>query len=68
MYSQINKVIVAPISAPPIVVSNANDRADASVQSIADVRQETQIWTTFALNPYLRAHDLKVFVHDGTAR
>ncbi len=67
MFTQINKVIVAPSSDLPIVAINAVDTADASVQSIADVRQETQIWTTFALNQYLRAHDIKVFVHDGTA-
>ena len=36
-------------------------------QEVTDARQETQIWTTYALNPYLRAHDLKVSVHDGKA-
>lgn len=36
-------------------------------QDIIDARQETQIWTTYALSPYLRAHDLKVSVHDGKA-
>ena len=32
-----------------------------------EARQETQIWTTYALSPYLRANDLKVSVHDGKA-
>lgn len=40
--------------------------ADAK-QDIVDARQETQIWTTYALSPYLRAHDLKVTVHNGKA-
>ena len=29
--------------------------------------QETQIWTTYALSPYLRANDIKVSVHGGKA-
>jgi hyperosmotically inducible periplasmic protein len=40
--------------------------ADAK-QDIADARQETQIWTTYALSPYLRANDIKVTVHNGKA-
>ena len=40
--------------------------ADAK-QDITDARQETQIWTTYALSPYLRASDLKVSVHNGKA-
>lgn len=36
-------------------------------QDVLDARQETQIWTTYALNPYLRASDLHVAVHQGTA-
>lgn len=34
---------------------------------VTDARQESQIWTTYALNPHLRANDLKVSVEDGTA-
>lgn len=40
--------------------------ADAS-QDIIEARQEAQIWTTYALSPYLRANDLKVSVHNGKA-
>lgn len=36
-------------------------------QDITDARQETQIWTTYALSPHLRAFDLKVSVHNGKA-
>lgn len=41
--------------------------AETVSQEITDARQETQIWTTYALSPYLRAHDLKVSVHKGKA-
>ena len=41
--------------------------ADTTDKAINDARQEAQIWTTFALNPYLRANDLKVDVENGKA-
>lgn len=41
--------------------------ADTLTQNITDVRQETQIWTTYALSPYLRANDLRVSVQNGKA-
>jgi osmotically-inducible protein OsmY len=40
---------------------------DKSSQNISNARLETQIWTTYALSPYLRAHELKVSVEDGKA-
>ena len=40
--------------------------ADTS-QAVVDARHETQIWTTYALNPYLRATDLSVSVSGGKA-
>lgn len=36
-------------------------------QDFIEARQETQIWTTYVLSPYLRASDLKVSVHNGKA-
>ena len=33
---------------------------------ITNARQESQIWTTYALNPYPRANDLQVAVDSGT--
>ena len=36
-------------------------------QEVIDARQESQIWTTYALSPYLRANDLQVSVHEGKA-
>ncbi len=41
--------------------------ADATSTAVNDARQEAQIWTTYALNPYLRANDLKVVVQNGKA-
>lgn len=41
--------------------------AGTASQDVTDARQETQIWTTYALNSHLRANDLKVSVHDGKA-
>jgi hyperosmotically inducible protein len=41
--------------------------AGTTSQEVTEARQETQIWTTYALSPYLRANDLKVSVHDGKA-
>lgn len=38
-----------------------------TAQEVTDARQEAQIWTTFALSPYLRANDLKVYVYKGKA-
>ncbi|HES77187.1 MAG TPA: BON domain-containing protein, partial [bacterium] len=47
--------------------TNAVSAQDGIAQSVTDVRQETQIWTTYAMSPYLRANDLKVSVHNGKA-
>jgi osmotically-inducible protein OsmY len=40
---------------------------DTVKQQLTDARQETQIWTTYALSPHLGATDLKVSVHLGVA-
>jgi hyperosmotically inducible protein len=49
-----------------IAISNAIMAATPE-QEITNARQESQIWTTYALNPYLRANDIKVSVADGKA-
>lgn len=41
--------------------------ADTVAQDLTEARQETQIWTTYALSPHLRANDLKVSVDNGKA-
>jgi osmotically-inducible protein OsmY len=50
-------------------VAGGASAANASqvAQDMTAVRQETQIWTTYALNPYLRAYDLKVTVSENRA-
>ena len=41
--------------------------AELTTQDVVEARQETQIWTTFALSPYLRANEIKVTVDNGKA-
>ncbi|MDP3427644.1 MAG: BON domain-containing protein [Humidesulfovibrio sp.] len=41
--------------------------AATASQEITDARQETQIWTTYALSPYLRANNLHVSVENNKA-
>ena len=55
-----------PVIALTLLTASSFSYADAK-QDILDARQETQIWTTYALSPYLRASDIKVTVHDGKA-
>jgi hyperosmotically inducible protein len=59
-------MIAAGIALWIAAVSTSTFAATAS-QEVTEARQETQIWTTYALSPYLRANDLKVTVHDGNA-
>lgn len=66
MYAPPRKLILASGIALAMSVMSGTVAA-ATDQEITDARQETQIWTTYALNPYLRAHDLKVSVHNGKA-
>lgn len=49
--------------------NKADDKMSAQAQRgpVADARQEAQIWTTYALSPYLRANDLTVSVQNGKA-
>ncbi len=42
--------------------------ADTASQEVINAKQETQIWTTYALSPYLRANDIKVSVNEGKAK
>lgn len=59
-------MIAAGIALWIAAVSTSALAATAS-QEVTEARQETQIWTTYALSPYLRANDLKVSVLDGKA-
>ena len=61
-----NLLLAAAIAAALAGTSMAYANAKPS-QEVIEARQESQIWTTYALSPYLRANDLKVSVHDGKA-
>ncbi len=65
MFIQFKKTLIASGIALTLLSGNAS--ADTVAQDVTEARQETQIWTTYALNPYLRANDLKVTVNGGKA-
>jgi osmotically-inducible protein OsmY len=64
---QFRKTVFASGIAVAMAALSGSVAADTASQNITEARQETQIWTTYALNPYLRASDLKVSMHAGTA-
>lgn len=47
------------------LVAKENSTDQPLTGPITNARQEAQIWTTYALNPYLSAHDLSVSVQEG---
>lgn len=67
MYAQPRKLILAVGIALTLSAVSGMVAAATASQEITEARQETQIWTTYALNPYLRALDLKVSVQNGKA-
>jgi len=67
MFIQSSRTALAAAIALAIATTGGAVAAEMPGQDVTDVRQETQIWTTFALSPYLRASDLKVSVHTGKA-
>lgn len=66
MNTQSRKLIFACTIALAAISSVAT-AADSVSQEIIEARQESQIWTTYALNPYLRASILSVSVDKGKA-
>src|SRR5690349_496937 len=66
MFKQKRNIILASAIAAAIAGSSAYAAVKPS-PDITEARQETQIWTTYALSPYLRANDLAVEVNDGKA-
>ncbi|AYF90022.1 BON domain-containing protein [Pseudomonas sp. DY-1] len=65
MHTQSRKQLLAACIA--LALGTTGGMAAAESQTFTDNRQETQIWTTYALNPHLRANDLKVSVLNGKA-
>lgn len=65
MHTQSRKLLLAASIA--MALGTTGGMAAAESQSFTDTRQETQIWTTYALNPHLRANLLNVSVRNGKA-
>lgn len=57
-------VLLAGVAALAIATGPASA---ATSQELLDARQESQIWTTMALSPYLNTNELKVSVRNGKA-
>ena len=67
MNKQPRNLFLASALALAIAGTSVGVSAEGISQDVTNARQETQIWTTYALSPYLRANDLKVSVDNGTA-
>lgn len=67
MYTKSRKLVLASAITLALVSISAVAIADTPSQNITSARQESQIWTTYSLSPYLRANDIKVSVNEGTA-
>lgn len=67
MHTQFRKTVFASGLALALAGIGGASAADTMSQDVTEARQESQIWTTYALSPYLRANDLKVSVNDGKA-
>lgn len=65
--TQFRPLTLAAAIALAIATASGPVVADTLSQDITEARQETQIWTTYALSPHLRASDLKVSVDNGKA-
>jgi osmotically-inducible protein OsmY len=65
MFKQSRNLLLA--SGIALALAGGVASAGTASQEVTEARQETQIWTTYALSPYLRANDLQVSVHDGKA-
>jgi osmotically-inducible protein OsmY len=67
MHSRPHKHLCTYVLALTLLAIGGTAIADTVSQEVTEARQEAQIWTTYALSPYLRANDIKVSVHDGKA-
>jgi len=66
MFKQSRNLMIAAAIVTALAGATALATAKPS-QEVLEARQESQIWTTYALSPYLRANDLTVAVHEGKA-
>ncbi len=65
MFNQNQKL--QPITAAPFAGASPTPVSARPSQEVIEARQESQIWTTFALSPHLRANELQVSVREGKA-
>jgi osmotically-inducible protein OsmY len=67
MYTHTRKLLLASAIALALGTGGVAVAGEKASPEVTEARQETQIWTTYALSPYLRANDLKVSVDKGKA-
>ena len=64
---QIRKIILASTMTAALAGIGATATAATASQEITDARQQAQIETTYALNPYIRANEIAVSVRNTKA-
>ncbi|WP_269533895.1 BON domain-containing protein [Chitinimonas sp. BJYL2] len=67
MHTPVRKSLFSASLAAALLTMSSHAFALPLTQEVVNARQESQIWTTFALNPYLRHSNLQVKVLDGKA-
>jgi len=67
MYTKSRKILLASAISLALASISGAANADTMSQDVTSARQESQISTTYSLNPYLRVNDLTVSVNNGTA-
>ena len=68
MYLKTHRFVLATgLTLSLVGTSGVYAQTTTASQEVTEARQESQIWTTFALNRHLKAHDLKVSVKNGKA-
>lgn len=67
MYKQCRNYLLVAAIALTMAAPVGAMATEAVSQNVTDARQEAQIWTTYALSPYLRASTINVAVQDGKA-
>jgi hyperosmotically inducible periplasmic protein len=67
MYKKTRKLALISAVSMALITGSSSLVAAEQSSEITEARQSSQIWTTYALNPHLKAHDIKVSVNDGVA-
>lgn len=67
MYKTSRKLALASAVSMALLTSTGSLAESGQSSEITEARQSSQIWTTYALNPHLQAHEIKVSVDDGVA-